>query len=545
MGLINYLKKRQKLKLPVFILSSFVIVFFIMIFVTTFASTCYGRMGGGNTFSGGGYSGGSSGGSYSGGSYSSSGSSSGDEAIIGLLIRVVLELIITLCWHYPIIGIPLVIGIVVFFMWLSAQGNGFTVNSFNAAIQPPLPRRNTGLENSLNELIERDPNFSKVLFLDFVRIIYTRYHKSFQAGSKQPQALKSFTAIPLYQRMMKNNENSSPAAITEVKDFIIGDAYIKSIMFDSMGRQLIKVNFIANYVRIQKGIGCSDSKYIEETATFVREKDVLSKGPEKMRSLHCPKCGSPVKCDIEGICANCGSSPKPGHLQWQMMSLVTGKSVPTDRMERGTPEARAVMPPMPIITDKLRDAKLRELSAQDPTFSLKAFRETVTDGFYKLQKAWSNLTWEDSKSLQTESLYQQNLFWIERYKRQQVRNPLDDAKLIAIEPVKVNQDAFFDSITVRITGSGKDYVVNTSNNVVSGNKDRVLQFREYWTFIRRSKVGDSTSGDIKAPTAPCPNCCAPVDIAANTDCPFCGSPLQSDDFDWTLAFISQEGVYQG
>ena len=221
-----------------------------------------------------------------------------------------------------------------------------------------------------------------------------------------------------------------------------------------------------------------------------------------------------------------------------------------DANERQTPAARAQRPPMPPVIHPLRDAMLRDLSTRDTSFSLNSFKELVCDSFLKLQKAWSTTEWESSRELQTLALYQQNLFWIDRYRRKGLRNPLDDAQVLDVLPVKVENDAYFDSITVRITATGKDYLLDSDNVVIGGSRRTNVEFREYWTFIRRNSANknqspDSLNTDSVKESSSCPNCSAPVDNAASSECPFCGSPLQSDEFGWTLAYISQEGAYFG
>jgi predicted lipid-binding transport protein (Tim44 family) len=491
-------------------------------------------MGGGQSFGGG----------FSGSSSSSSGGSDG----AGILVEIVFRILIEICFHEPIIGIPLLIVVIVIYVWLQNSGNNLTVNNFNQSSYPTRPPSGMKRDKAIEDIKRQDPNFSNVLFADFARLLYTRYHQASATNFKEPSALRPFIAKPLYDQMMECHLSSHESAPASIKDFIIGAATIEDIKVDGMGRQMIDVRFVANYTKVT-----SDNKeiplYIEETVTFSREANVLSPGPDKMRSFHCPKCGSPVQCDIEGVCANCGSPPEPGKMQWQMRTLRNLRCEGRDIIESETPEARATRPCLPLVGQISRDGKLRELVTRDTSFNLNEFKDLVTHSFKKLQNAWSTLEWESTRELQTLGLYQQNLFWIDRYRRQGQRNPLDDVKVIEIIPAKIEHDAFYDSITVRITASGKDYVVDSNNKVIAGNKVVPVEFREYWTFIKSHKKqgpGSSLSDDdTPSPKVQCPNCSATIDQAASIECPFCGSPLQSDEFNWTLAFVSQEGAYLG
>ncbi len=118
----------------------------------------WARVGGGESYSGGGSS-------YSSGS--SGGGGGGDG--IGLII----ELIIRLIFYYPKIGIPLVVGIAVWWWYHSFKG------SKDAAFQDlqKWSANNTVKKHTrpdLTRLTAKDPNFSETLFLDFLTSLYTR-----------------------------------------------------------------------------------------------------------------------------------------------------------------------------------------------------------------------------------------------------------------------------------------------------------------------------------------------------------------------------------
>jgi hypothetical protein len=107
-----------------------------------------------------------------------------------------------------------------------------------------------------------------------------------------------------------------------------------------------------------------------------------------------------------------------------------------------------------------------------------------------------------------------------------------------VEPVKVDADAFYEAITVRMWAQGRDHTIDDNGHVVAGSKTNVRQWTEYWTFIR-------TRGGSASSQRPCPNCGAPVDKGATGICPYCGGKLSGGDFDWVLSRIEQDEVYAG
>jgi hypothetical protein len=110
-----------------------------------------------------------------------------------------------------------------------------------------------------------------------------------------------------------------------------------------------------------------------------------------------------------------------------------------------------------------------------------------------------------------------------------------------MQPVKISSDAFYCSITLRIWAQGRDYTVDKSGRVVSGSKDRLRQWSEYWTFIRsRQNTAAPAHTDLN-----CPNCGGPLKVNASGICEFCGGKITSGDFDWVLSRIEQDESYAG
>ena len=132
-------------------------------------------------------------------------------------------------------------------------------------------------------------------------------------------------------------------------------------------------------------------------------------------------------------------------------------------------------------------------------------------------------------------------YWIDAYKRQHLRNALDQCKITALQPVKIQEDAFYVSVTVRIGAQGFDYSVDERGNVVSGSKSRLRSWSEYWTFIRSRKAKLMPANA----NLNCPNCGAPLKVNHAGVCEFCGGKITSGEFDWVLSRIEQDESYAG
>jgi len=200
--------------------------------------------------------------------------------------------------------------------------------------------------------------------------------------------------------------------------------------------------------------------------------------------------------------------------------------------EVGTDRATVVDPGYTAARDRF--------AAANADFSWPRVAARFRHVFLELQQAWTTLDWPRARPYQSDQLFQSHYFWIEEYRRQKLRNVLDDVTLEGLQPVKITADAFFDAITVRIWASMKDSTVDAENNVVCGNPNRARRFTEYWTFIRRRGVEQSQKED-----SACPNCGAPLKINMSGICEFCEGKITSGQFDWVLSRIEQDEAYVG
>jgi predicted lipid-binding transport protein (Tim44 family) len=511
----------------------------ILAIILSFPSSSWARLGGGHSFSSGssggsGYSGSSSGGySSSGGRGGSFGSATLPLAIIAVILMIARE---KKKDDYKLLRKE----------DLLSGSDGLT----NKEI-----KKQQAISEKLNDLYTVDPNFSKVLFLDFSRLLFTRYIQAQGKENSSPQILKHFLSHWLYKEITDKRNNKSETTVKKVDNVIIGKMNIDNIDETSEWIQ-IKVAFFCNYDEYTGEKSQGRTVVANYSAYFNRNKDVLSAGPEEMRSLHCPSCGSPLSDDESGDCASCGKTREPGTAQWQLLEIECDyKSIVP--MEEHTPPIEGSFQGISIdlpsgtavyessnegslknlpagLKNPMTGAKFRELRGRDPEFSLDNFKRTVNDLFFKLQKAWSGPNFEESRPIQTESLYLTNLFWINSYLKKGQKNILADPAILSIQIVDVDCDAYYDSIKVFISATGKDYTVDKTGKVVSGNKEKSSEFTELWTLVR-SVPGD----DSKRKLTTCSNCAASLESASSSECPYCGSILRGSKFPWILAFIEQ------
>ena len=102
---------------------------------------------------------------------------------------------------------------------------------------------------------------------------------------------------------------------------------------------------------------------------------------------------------------------------------------------------------------------------------------------------------------------------------------------------RIDSDAFYESITVRIFASCLDWTQDAGGKVVGGSKTSRRTFTEYWTFLR------AIPGSAES-LASCPSCGAALPTGGEaTVCASCGGKLTGGAFNWVASRIEQDDAY--
>jgi predicted lipid-binding transport protein (Tim44 family) len=481
--------------------------------------------------------------SYSGGRGSSSnGGGGGSGGVIYLLFRALFWLTIA----HPIIGIPVDIIILALVIGYFRSGNKpdpSTCSADAAGLTPAViteASSSAGQINanqSFNQLRRFDPNFSEITFTDFC---YALYGKAQNARGRR-DALDLLSPY-LSDQARAALQQRNPANLLQVAGVIVGAMRVADVQGLASPMVEISVDFESNYTEITGQRGGAEeqrSYYVRERWVLERKRDVLSPTPEQAVALHCPRCGAALQKDTQGACAFCGARVESGEFQWFVRSITLlgrderGPLLTSDVPEIGTDYPTIVQPGFPNVRAAFEQS--------NPSFSWGDFQNRARLIFNELQAAWSTLNWERARPHETDSIFQMHQFWIEAYKRQGLRNLLDQCQITAMQPVKVKEDAFYNAITLRIFAQGFDYTVDQQGRIVSGSKDRQRRWSEYWTFIRNRNAKPAASrADLS-----CPNCGAQLKVNATGICEFCGGKITSGEFDWVLSKIEQDESYAG
>jgi len=492
-----------------------------------FATDVLARVGGGQSYGGG--RGGGSGG--------------GDGGGLGALIYLLIRFLIWLTIEHPLIGIPvdiIVISAVIY--WFARRSKSpAAVTSSSPVLGLGLgPGRatQTTVQQAFNQLRRFDPNFSEIIFTDFCYALYGRAHDARGKGKAVLDELSPYLSDNARAALLQVN----PAGLKAVQGVLVGAMHVAEVGGLATPTVDIAIEFESNYTEFTPRQGDPRGEmtyYVRERWQLQRKKDVLSPPPEQATALHCPRCGAPLQKDTNGACAFCSTRIESGEFQWYVRTITTlgrearGPLLTSDVPEVGTQYPTVTQPNFPAVRAGFEQ--------NNPSFSWADFQARVRMIFNELQEAWSSLNWERARPHETDNIFQMHRYWIEAYKAQRLRNALDQHQITAMQPVKIKQDAFYQSITLRIFAQGYDYTEDANHRVVAGSKTNLRRWSEYWTFVRNSKAKPAAArADLN-----CPNCGAPLKVSATGICEFCGGKITSGEFDWVLSKIEQDESYSG
>src|SRR6266480_1489218 len=496
------------------------------------AGDALARVGGGQSYGGG-------------GGHGSSGGGDGG-AIIG-----VVRILVWLTIEYPQVGVPVDIVVIGFVVFRFARRGSKGAEAFSSAspaaakesIAFPLgldttEARPESFAREFGQLRKFDPNFSEIVFTDFC---YALYGKAHDARGHGPAALDQFSPY-LSEGARKGLLERNPSGLSEVKGIIVGSLEVEDIR--GLEKPLVHITllFETNYTEVVSANGGAPAEmtyYVRERWQLERKRELLSLPPARATALHCPKCGAPLQKDTVGACAFCGAKVESGEFQWYVRGIgLLSREAKGPLLTSDVPEAGTDLPS--VVQPGFRDIRIA-FEKNNPSFSWGEFQARARLIFAELQAAWSTLDWERARPHETDNLFQMHQYWINAYKRQHLRNLLDQCGVTALQPVKLQEDAFYNAITLRIGAQGYDYTIDESGKVISGSKTNLRYWSEYWTFVRsRNAKPVPASADLN-----CPNCGAPLKVNNAGVCEFCGGKITSGEFDWVLSKIEQDESYAG
>lgn len=181
-----------------------------------------------------------------------------------------------------------------------------------------------------------------------------------------------------------------------------------------------------------------------------------------------------------------------------------------------------------------RAAAIASLRARDPGFDEDSFLARASAAFLAVQKAWSDQDLRALRRFVSDGVYERFSLQIARMQALGQRNLMEGVEVLGAEVLAYQCDAHFDAACVRVRARATDKTLQGETVIRASGPET---FEEVWSFLRRP--GAKT---LKRPgliEGACPSCGAPLPIADTAQCGACKSWVNSGEYDWVLAEITQ------
>ena len=371
---------------------------------------------------------------------------------------------------------------------------------------PARPRRQSAgvtaqsMRTYLEGLRALDPDFSLVLFEDFLYALYARVHEARGRGGLD--GLAGYVSPAARRGLLEGG------LLAEIKAIVVASFEITGVLGlkkKSTPDVRVAVAFTANYTEVGKD-GTEQSYWVAETWEVTRRRDAISARPRTSTPSAAPTaarrstpsratCARTARSQSTPARATGASSPSP-----RRSARRAARSSPATRSSRDRISTPSSMP-----TPRPASASSPAAIRSSPSPRSRAGSSSI---FAELQIAWSTRDWKRARPFVSDALFQSQLYWMTTYRKQKLRNVTERSRILGVQMAKLTADKFFDAITVRVFASGLDYTVSDeTGEVVSGSKTRERYYTEYWTLIR----GSLRTGKARAELA-CPNCGGPLAV---------------------------------
>jgi predicted lipid-binding transport protein (Tim44 family) len=502
------------------------------------AGLALARPGGGGSYSGGGGRGGGGGGGYGGGGGGGGGGDAGD--LVGAIAWFVFS---DLPWPLKvgIVGVIVVLFVVGRLRrrrteeWSSGGWDGppRTSDPMPAWVPSPAPARTLGQRRRLEDIARYDPDFSVVLFEDFLFALYAHVHYALAGGRVDRLSAYLSPAVAAQLRSVH---------VAEVHTVLVGALRFTDVRGTDQGGPgpiAVEVEIESNVASVAAPGQPERTSYLREHWTLTRRREARSRPPALARVLACPACGAPQEAVVAGTCTHCRRVVSNGDFDWVVAdarvvaSEERGPMLTAEVAERGGD--------LPTIVDPEAQARLQAITRRDPFVQWPALQARVGLVFSEFQIAWAQRDLLKMRPYFSDALFDVQRYWVEAYKAQGLRNVTERARVVGLELARVTSDKWFDAVTVRLSATSLDYTLRDADQkVVCGSKSRERAYTEYWTFVR----GAARRGPTRT-TPECPNCGAPLAVGMAGDCRYCRVKVTTGEFDWVLSRIEQDEAYEG
>lgn len=462
--------------------------------------TADARAGGGQGYSGGGGSSGS-------GSRGRSSGGGGDAQLVFFLIRLI--------FHYPAVGIPVTIVVIIIAAKGYNKGNDAYVDY--TIVKAAKARPDNYARDALSELKKRDPAFDENFFLGRARKAFELIQHAWT--QRDLSHAQTFLSDGVFEQFtLQIEEMREKKIIDHLEGLQIEGA--RPVKFQSdRNFDVVHVRIDARAINYRKDEktgrlleGSKNPEPFAEVWSFLRKPGVKTLKKPGLIEGQCPNCGNPIKIGRLSKCDVCSSLLRSGEHDW-VLAGITQACEWSSRPDRAIPG-------------------LKEFVASDPGFNMQHIEDRVSVMFWRKLEAERKGNVAPLRKIARNDFCEGQMQWYKPDKGG-ARRFYTNCAVGAIDLLGIETAEPDDHIYVEVVWSGRPSILTPNNGIEAA--PRPINFRH--VFVLGRSHGALTSSGSSLTSSHCPSCGAPEQTGAENECSYCGSVMNDGKQDWVLEAV--------
>ncbi|WFB37422.1 TIM44-like domain-containing protein [Kiritimatiellota bacterium B12222] len=428
--------------------------------------------------------------------------------------------LIRLCVEMPLVGIPLVIGILTIFFYSQRQVHSAqvtrTIRNETTRIRRSAPTLN------ISDLQQRDPNFEPEAFVSRCQQAFLEIQTAWSNQDMAPA--RRFISDGIFNRFQLQIEMQKGCGIrNRMEDVTVTDARLVSALSDPAFDTLhVLISATARDTTVslenEKRLAGSDHpEAFSEIWTFLRRPGTQTPSADGLIEGFCPNCGAPIALLDRGACGNCSAVVNSGEYDW-VLSEIT--------------QLEAWRPPQPGKLPGMSD-----MQAKDPGFCLQAIEDRASVFFWRLRAGEffadagrvAAIAHPDFLAQQAED-FSPDSEGRHRFQADAAVGAVDVSEILPCP----GEEEGLDRVRVRVRWSSHPETQHIPATLPP--RYDLSRFRTHdFVLIRNSSVRSQINRALVSDH--CPGCGAPHNPVPRATCEYCGLPQNDGSNDWVLHSI--------
>ena len=487
------MRRRHQLR-KLFAWSLLLLAFTIL--AVSVSEVAFARAGGGQGYSGGGGSGGRSG---NGGG--------GEAQLVWLLIRLII--------HYPYIGIPLTIVIIILAKNGYLKGEEKYVDY--TIVKASRAKPDSYSKVALTQLKQRDPAFDESFFIGRAQKAFKLIQNAWTARNlDKAQAFMSDGIFEQFSIQLAEMREKGIIDHLEALEILT----TMPVKFQSdRNFDVIHLRVDASAINYRKDEktgkllnGSRSPEPFAEVWSFMRKPGVKTLKKGGLMEGQCPNCGNPIQIGRLSKCDVCGALLRSGEYDWVLTSI-------TQACEWSVRPDRAV-------------PGLDTIVMADPGFNMQHIKERAAVMFWRKTEAERIGKIDPLRKIARNEFCESQQQWFKPdnsgARRFYTGCAVGAINLLGVELLEPDDNTFVEVIWSGIPSfQMPDKVIKTAGQPIN--------FRHVFVLGRRH--GAQTRLETSLASSHCPSCGAPEQTGSENECAYCGSVMNDGKSEWVLEAV--------